>query len=490
MNNQKLKIEEPVLSSSKDWSTTETSQSSIFNLQSLNDQRLVSYSLPISDISALDFLHHARGQERFFWEDVRDHITFAGFGAAANLMAWGNGRYQSIQQQASALFTNAVLLNNVPDRAKPRLFGGFAFRDDFLPDNTWAAFHPAHFILPHYQFVQLGGKAWLTINALIPLTDKPEQSLPILREALEARREVLKEIQDSRFKNDDQSSTFNLKSLTYPMSQTTWATLINTARHDIATTELKKVVLARVCEAKFEQRIDIEAALTFLNEQYADCYRFIFEPRPFHTFFGATPELLAKVEGTQLTTMSLAGSIRRSTDPLEDAELGQELLESAKDRHEHELVVMSILSRLAPLTSKLEISPQPGVYKLSNIQHLFTPIRATLNRAEGILPLVAVLHPTPALGGSPRELALDFISKNEPVPRGWYAAPVGWIDYKLDGAFAVAIRSAVAQERRAWLYAGAGIVADSVPEKEWQETDLKFKPMLNALGIMSRSTRR
>jgi menaquinone-specific isochorismate synthase len=439
----------------------------------------------------MDFLHHAKGQERFFWEDVRDHITFAGFGAAANLMAWGNGRYQSIQQQATTLFTDAILLNNVPDLAKPRLFAGFAFRDDFLPDNTWAAFHPAHFILPHYQFVQLSGEAWLTINALIPLADDPEHSLPILREALETMCDVLKEIGDWRLEitqspilRQAQDKSSNLQSLTYPMSQEEWSRLITAARHDIAATDLKKVVLARVCEAKFEERIDIEDALTFLNEQYADCYRFVFEPRPFHTFFGATPELLAKVEGTQLTTMSLAGSIGRSEDPLEDAELGQELLESAKDRHEHELVVMSILSRLAPLTSKLEISPQPGVYKLSNIQHLFTPIRATLNNADGILPLVEVLHPTPALGGSPRDIAMDFISHAEPVLRGWYAAPVGWIDYKLDGAFAVAIRSAVAQERRAWLYAGAGIVADSEAVKEWNETDLKFKPMLNALGIM------
>jgi len=462
----------------KDWRLGDSESTSVSSPQSFEEQRLVSYSLPINDISAVDFLHHAKGQERFFWEDVRDHITFAGFGAAANLMAWGNGRYASIQQQATALFTDAIILNDVPDLAKPRLFGGFAFRDDFLPDNTWAAFHPAHFILPHYQFVQLSGEAWLTINALIPLADDPEHSLPILQEALETRRDVLKETRETF-----QSSISNLQSLTYPMSQTTWAALINTARLDIETTELKKVVLARVCEAKFKQRIDIEDAFTFLNDQYADCYRFIFEPRPFHTFFGATPELLAKVEGTQLTTMSLAGSIGRSDDPLEDAALGQELLESAKDRHEHDLVVMSILSRLAPLTSQLEISPQPGVYKLSNIQHLFTPIRATLNSANGILPLVEALHPTPALGGSPRDLAMDFISNSEPVPRGWYAAPVGWIDYKLDGAFAVAIRSAVAQERRAWLYAGAGIVVDSVPEKEWDETGLKFKPMLEALKL-------
>jgi len=262
-----------------------------------------------------------------------------------------------------------------------------------------------------------------------------------------------------------------------------WARLINAARQEIAAGELKKVVLARVCEAKFDGRIDIYDSLEYLNEHYGDCYRFVFEPRPFHTFLGATPELLAKVEGRTLTTMSLAGSIRRSAYPLEDAALGQQLMESAKDRHEHEVVVMSILGRLAPLTAKLEISPAPGVYKLSNIQHLFTPIRATLTEPDGILPLVDVLHPTPAMGGSPRALALDFISRAEPVPRGWYAAPVGWIDYKLDCAFAVAIRSAVVQERRAVLYAGAGIVGDSEPDKEWAETGLKFRPMLEALGI-------
>jgi isochorismate synthase EntC len=159
------------------------------------------------------------------------------------------------------------------------------------------------------------------------------------------------------------------------------------------------------------------------------------------------------------------------------------LLNSAKDRHEHDVVVMSLLNRLAPLTDQLEISPQPGLYKVGNIQHLFTPVRGQLHQAEGVLPLVELLHPTPALGGSPRPLAMQFIRDAEPVPRGWYAAPVGWIDSSLDGAFAVAIRSASIQSRRAWLYAGAGIVADSDPQKEWAETALKFGPMQKALGV-------
>jgi menaquinone-specific isochorismate synthase len=271
--------------------------------------------------------------------------------------------------------------------------------------------------------------------------------------------------------------------INYPMPYNTWAEKINDIRHQIHTTPLKKVVLSRVAELRFPDRVDVDGALAYLHQHYNDCYRFLFEPRPFHAFYGATPELLAKVDGRTLTSMALAGSIRRSTDPLQDEALGQQLLNSAKDRHEHELVVYSILERLAPVTDKLEIAPQPGVYKLHNIQHLYTPVRANLIKADGILPIAELLHPTPAMGGTPRRLAISVIRDAEPVTRGWYAAPVGWIDVNLDGAFAVAIRSAVAQERRAWLYAGSGIVADSEPQKEWEETALKFRPMLEALGV-------
>ena len=131
----------------------------------------------------------------------------------------------------------------------------------------------------------------------------------------------------------------------------------------------------------------------------------------------------------------------------------------------------------------MAIPDEPEVLQLSNIQHLYTPIEGTLRKANGVLPILEVLHPTPALGGVPRKEAMEFIRESEPVPRGWYAAPIGWIDCDLDGAFNVAIRSAVSQDNRVWLYSGAGIVGKSIPEKEWDETSLKFKPMLNALGI-------
>ncbi len=453
------------------------------------DGRLVSYARRAPGVRAAVFLEQAQGAERFFWEDVRDDIVFAGFGVAVNLLAWGLARFEHVQEQAAALFGDALLFNEGPDEAAPRLFGGFAFRDDFTPEYAWSSFFPAHFVLPHYQLVEASGESWLTINALL----SPEEAarvgadggdiLPELRKALDVRYEQLREAAEAQAagRGNGYGQQGAPLSLQYPLSYETWAANIEEARRRFRETELKKVVLARVCELRFEQRVDVAGAMRFLNEHYADSYRFLFEPQPAHSFFGATPELLAKVEGQTLTSMALAGSIGRSEDPQEDEALGQQLLNSKKDRYEHDLVVMSMLERLAPLTAQLEISPQPGVYKLRNIQHLFTPVRGKLMKAEGILPIAKLLHPTPALGGSPRRLAMQFIGDAEPVPRGWYAAPIGWIDYKLDGAFAVAIRSAVSQQRRVWMYAGAGIVDDSQPEKEWEETEWKFRPMMEAL---------
>ncbi|MCA9896281.1 MAG: isochorismate synthase, partial [Anaerolineae bacterium] len=270
--------------------------------------------------------------------------------------------------------------------------------------------------------------------------------------------------------------------LSYPMSYDAWEMMIDDAVGRIRAGELKKVVLSRVAEARYRDPVQIEAALAYLADAYADCYRFMFEPRRQRAFYGATPELLAKVKGEQVRSMALAGSMKRGDTPESDAELGQALLDSQKDRHEHQLVADRLRDRLKPLTSELTIS-ETGLLKLSNIQHLYTPVSGTLKQPRGILPLVEALHPTPALGGEPRDIALPLISKLEPVPRGWYAAPVGWIDHRLDGQFSVAIRSAVAQKNRVWMYAGAGIVADSEPPKEWDETALKFTPMLKAHAV-------
>jgi menaquinone-specific isochorismate synthase len=400
-------------------------------------------------------------------------------GSAADLMAWGEMRFRGIERQARELFDNAVAPQTADPLAAPRLFGGFAFRDDFVPDFAWQGFNPAHFILPHFQLVSHDDQTWLTINALVAAEEDPTETAASLRAALELCYQELCEAAPVVVTAQNQRQA----TISYPMPYVTWASMIEAAQEQFRTTELEKVVLARVCEVRQPEVIDLDGALARLQERYPDCYTFLFEPQPHHAFFGATPELLVATQDKTVKTMGLAGSIQRGATAAEDDALAAELLNSAKDRHEHALVVAAIRKRLAPLTTTLTIPDAPVIYQLSNIQHLYTPVQGELAAPLGILPLVEALHPTPALGGAPRARALDFISEAETVPRGWYAGPVGWIDQTLDGAFGVAIRSAVAQERRVWLYAGAGIVAASQPEKEWAETGWKFRPIQHALGV-------
>ena len=439
--------------------------------------RLLSCSLPCSGIDFAGFLGAAEGQPRYYWENSKDSLAFAGAGTAVELSAWGDDRFGKIAADARQLFADAVVRDGGNPLAGPRLFGGFAFRGDFTPDNTWSIYAPAWFALPHYQLVSSAGQKWLTINAQVPRDEDAAALVDDLQSALRAKIADLR--QSPRSPSDTRQSAF--VDIDYPMSFDAWQGMIDSATARIRAGELNKVVLARAAELRFDAPVKILPILRHLASNYAECYRFLFEPRPQFAFYGASPELLADVRGRRVATMALAGSIGRGETAAADARLGEALMSSAKDRHEHQIVVDKLRDRLAPLTAALEMPP-PQLLKLSNIQHINTPIAGQLKRATGILPLVGALHPTPALGGDPREKAMTLIRDLEPIPRGWYGAPVGWIDRELEGQFTVAIRSAVAQAARAWIYAGAGIVADSEPESEWDETALKFRPMLEAHG--------
>jgi len=435
--------------------------------------RLVSVSCRCpNNVSPEAFLASARGRERFYWRD--NEVTLVGIGITAEITAWGERRFEIVREKATALFDGVQVLDGGAVMAQPRLFGGFSFQSDFITERTWAQFAPAYFILPHFQLVSHDGEQWLTLN--IQLGEDEIADETALQAALVEQCTALQGLSYSR------QPSAHPTQVDYPMSFEQWTTMIHSAVHQMQTGILKKVVLARVCELRFEERVDVDRALDFLNEAYADSYRFLFEPVPYLAFFGATPELLVAVQGQELRTMALAGSIKRGATTTDDEALTARLLADPKERYEHQLVVDGIRERLTPLTTALAIPAQPGTLQLRNIQHLFTPVQGRLKAANGVLPLLETLHPTPALGGMPQAGALDFIRHAEPVPRGWYAAPIGWIDSQLDGTFAVAIRSAVSQNERVWLYAGAGIVAESQPLREWEETALKFKPMLDALG--------
>lgn len=247
--------------------------------------------------------------------------------------------------------------------------------------------------------------------------------------------------------------------------------------------ELKKIVLARALEVVAPRPFHPLEMLNGLRQRFPDCYAFSFTRGKGPSFIGATPERLVRVSRGVLETEALAGSIRRGHSASEDAALSSALLRSEKDVREQRAVLDDIVTRLSPLGVKPEYPDQPRIKRLANVQHLQTPIRATLPEGVQALDVVAAMHPTPAVGGSPREAAVARIPGLERFPRGLYAGALGWLNSRGGAEFFVGIRSALVDGANARVFAGAGIVAGSSPEKEFAETELKARAMLDAFGV-------
>jgi menaquinone-specific isochorismate synthase len=446
--------------------------------------QLLSVTIRIPFVDGLTFLHQApRDARRIYWENDRQEWRYAGFGIAAEIIANGSRRFAKIKAGIEALFADASL--HTPDRtpteALPRLFGGFAFQVDAASagsNDHWHDFSDAHFILPEYLLAARGNEAWLTVSTFTAYRSHAAVEAQLWRKA----NDFAVCLSDTA-SVDRNTSHSELLSRRYPLTHDRWCDEITAATDGIKTGDLDKVVLARICDLQFDQAVDPLLALAHLKQRYSETYRFLIEPQPHHYFFGATPELLIAKRDQQLMTAALAGSTRRGETAVDDDRLAAQLFQSAKERHEHHLVKVAIEDALLPLTIKLDVPESPQILKLSNIQHLYTPIIGTLKNNQTLLDAVEKLHPTPAVGGYPRQTAVELIREIEEFSRGWYASPVGWIDSQGDGLFAVALRSAVVNDDQARLYAGVGIVADSDPDREWDETTLKFRPMLNALGV-------
>ena len=277
-----------------------------------------------------------------------------------------------------------------------------------------------------------------------------------------------------------------LRSLDRPAADV-WRRRVEELRGEVSRGRLQKVVAARTVELALERPFSI-ADLARIAERLrrhmptCTCFAFL---RGGAIFFGATPELLVRRRGRRIEARALAGSIASDASPDKRRQLEQRLFESAKDRLEHDLVVRYLVERLDRSCGAAVARRLPGVRVLKNVLHLETPVQAALGptaKPPHVLELVGALHPTPAVAGSPTVGALQAIRRSEDRERGWYAGPVGWFDGSGDGEFSLALRSCLAAGRRGLLYSGAGIVADSDPDRELAETNLKLDAILGAWG--------
>ena len=267
-----------------------------------------------------------------------------------------------------------------------------------------------------------------------------------------------------------------------------WDEMVGSALRRIRAGEAEKVVLARSVEAEAEAAAGpAELALALWRENRGS-YVFLFEPEPGHALVGAAPETIATLNGRAFRATAVAGSAGVGSDSVEAARLGQRLFNSAKDRTEHDFVVEDVVARLEALGCDVRRDVEPHILALAHIQHLETKIAAETAPGLSLLSVLASLHPTPAVCGIPREVALGVLTESETFDRGWYAGPVGWLDSEGRGVFVPALRSAVLSAGRWRLFAGAGIVAGSDPAAEWEETEMKLRPVLRAMAAAGRGT--
>jgi menaquinone-specific isochorismate synthase len=260
-------------------------------------------------------------------------------------------------------------------------------------------------------------------------------------------------------------------------SEAEWAAAVSTAGTALRAGELDKVVLARALDVTAEAPLDPRAVASRLAERFPACFTYVCDG-----LVGASPELLVRRTGRHAESVVLAGTVRRGTTPEEDAALEASLLASAKDAVEHRWAAASVQDVLGTVAADVVSDPRPTLLRLANVTHLATHVEAWLGvDAPSALALAALLHPTAAVGGSPRAEAMAMIRRLEAAPRDRYAGPVGWVDAAGDGEFAIALRCAQIQGRSARLWAGAGIVGDSDPDSEVAETTAKFDAVLSAL---------
>lgn len=369
-----------------------------------------------------------------------------GWGRAAEFRTAGAARFAEASDWWRELSSHAVVRDDVDVPGSGLVaFGTFTFTDD--ADGSTL-------VVPEVIVGRRDGVAWVTVIGL------GISAAPVLAPASAPA--------------DPLGTTF----ADGPVDSVTWQGLVAEAVRRIEHGDLDKVVLARDLLASLDEPIDVRAPLTRLAEDYPSCWTFHVDG-----FFGSTPEMLVRLERGLVTSRVLAGTIRRTGDDAHDLALAGSLARSSKDLEEHEYAVRSVAEALAPHCTSMNVPETPFVLHLPNVMHLATDVTGVIRDEASALSLAASLHPSAAVGGTPTAEAVRLIAEIELLDRGRYAGPVGWIGASGDGEWGIGLRSAQIEGDGSLvrLFAGCGIVADSVPADELAESNAKLIPVRDAL---------
>lgn len=441
--------------------------------------KLVSISITVDALDPLAVLESIfePDEPHFYCERPSAGTAIAGAEAAVALTTNGADRFATVQRFVDDTLAHTIAVGDVTAPfGGPHVFTAFTFGDQVSPDEPFPA---ALAFVPRWQVARSGDTTTAVANLLVA----PEAELAPLTERVWRAHAKFRRF-DFGGENAPPPGPGPAGAAAAGLQVAEAADYrgaVAAALRRIAAGEFQKIVIARALDVTAAVPLHPLRMLNGLRQRFPDCHAFSVANGKGDSFIGATPERLVRVSAGRLETDALAGTTRRGRGAAEDAALGGALLRSEKDRREQAVVVESIHRRLEPLGLTLEHPAEPALLRLANVQHLHTPIRAVLPEGIRLLDALARLHPTPAVGGSPRGAALAALPSLEAFPRGLYAGALGWLDASGGGEFVVGIRSALVRDRQARVFAGAGIVAGSDPDREFAETELKSRALLDAL---------
>jgi isochorismate synthase len=443
---------------------------------------LLTTTLPIDPLDPIELFAAARARdlEATLWLQPASDRSIVGVGRAWATEPPGPDRFAIATEAWRSVLGDAIVTGRTSTHgeAGPTLLGGLGFSGQ-LPDldDPWSPFGAASLVLPTFGVAQRGAETSLTV-AIAPSGPDDIDPADVERWWVDLRRDAT---DPDRRGNRPASRVAALEIVAERPDRRVFERTVGLFAGAVGRGRIDKVVLARRVVVRAAADVDVIAALRHLATTAPESTTFAFT-RDGTTFLGATPERLVRTVGRSFETVAIAGSAARGVDAADDARLAAALLASEKDREEHAVVVDTLRSNLAPIVESLHVAEAPAILPLRHVQHLVTPITGILRDEAGLLSLAAQLHPTPAVGGAPRDVALDLIAEHEGFDRGWYAGPIGWLGADGDGELMVALRCGLVTGNEATLFAGCGIVADSDPAREWDESRLKLRTMTTALG--------
>jgi menaquinone-specific isochorismate synthase len=437
------------------------------------NQVFLSFVAKISEVNFNLLLDHftKSADDVFYFNQPDKKIQFLSFDDLT-VQTFKNNEFNKITNEIKVLKNKLISNHNEFPGIEFPVFLTCAKFPVERSSSEWSDFGEIDFLIPKMSLFQSGNDYFLLYNVLTESFSSVEN----LNEILERHSEHIYQLESKLKEKESAKNIISLLEHSDDIKQ--WDKKISNIISEIKQKKIEKVVLSKRIKYEVKSEINWQQIFKELNNNYPNCTNYLLKSGK-SIFFGSTPELLARFSGNNFYTEALAGSISRGKNSAEDLENESKLLQSKKNNFEHNAVIQHIKSSIQKFVQDLEINDKPVVKKFSNIQHLHTVIKGKLGPASNIFDIILSLFPTPAVCGIPKDKALQLINDFEEFDRGLFSGLIGWFNCEGYGEFDVTLRCGLVNQNDLYVFAGCGIVEDSDPTEEYEETKLKLKPILS-----------